>query len=371
MMKKIAVDGSVFSDELTGVGNYCAELLREWAVLRPEVTFVVYAPFALQTAFEQENIVVKKPIFNKNKRFNRPKKLIWFQLYLPFAILLDRCDLFWCGNGMVSLINFKPFLLTVHDFVYLRFPETMHPISLRHRSLLQPYGIKKAKWIVTNSQATADEMQTLYGRKTDAVVYPSVDAQFYPRRQEEIDSILKKYLIPNVYNLIVGTIEPRKNLLVFLEGYLEVAKTKGLNPLVIIGRDGWRNEAIHAVIERGKITGIFYTTGYLEREDMPALFSGASVYFMPSLYEGFGMPILEARKCGTSVICSDVPAMREAGGEKSIYHAPTKEGIAEVLRKLADGELELDSDGGKDFCGTWADGAGKMEGLVWRHAISQ
>jgi glycosyltransferase involved in cell wall biosynthesis len=364
MIKKIAVDGSVFSDELTGVGNYCAELLKEWAKLRSDIEFVVYAPFELQTSFTQKNISIKKPFFKKTNRFNRPKKLIWFQLYLPFAILLDKCDTFWCGNGMVSLINFKPFLLTVHDFVYLRFPETMHPISLRHRSLLQPYGIKRAKWIVTNSQATADEMVEIYGREADTVVYPSVDKQFYPREAVEIKSVVDKYEVPDSYNLIVGTIEPRKNLLLFLEIYLDVAKKKALKPLVIIGRSGWRNEEIHRVIDEGMALGIFHTTGYMDREDMPALFSGASVYFMPSLYEGFGMPILEARKCGTAVICSDIPAMKEAGGSKSIYHEPTKEGISEVLDKLADGELELISDFGASFVESWEDGAKKMDRLI-------
>jgi len=363
-MKKIAVDGSVFSDELTGVGNYCAELLREWARIRSDIVFAVFAPFELETSFAEKNIVVIKPFFKKGSRFNRPKKLLWFQIYLPFAVLINRCDILWCGNGLVPLVNFKPFLLTVHDFVYLRFPETMHPISLRHRSILQPWGIKKAKWIVTNSKATDNEMIELYGRKADAVVYPSASKEFYKRDKNEIDSIIAKYALPSSYNLIVGTIEPRKNLLLFLECYLEVAKKSKLKPLVLIGRKGWKNEAINILIERGIKEGIFQASGYVDREDLPALFSGASVYFMPSLYEGFGMPILEARKCGVPVICSDVAAMREAGGIKTIYPKPTRDGIIDVLTDLASNKLELESDFGDDFVDSWEDGARKMDELV-------
>lgn len=362
---KVAVDGSVFTEQLTGIGHYVHNLLVEWAKLSPEVQFIVYAPYDLQVEFKEANIIISKPILKIGKRLNRAKKLFWFHAYLPLKLHKDQVNLFWGGNGMAPIIPVVPTILVIHDFVYKFFPETMHHFSLMHRRFVQPYAVKKAKRIVCNSQATADDLTKYSTRKCDAIIKPAVNIDFKPSTQEDISKIKDKYNLPNEYYLIVGTIEPRKNLELFMRCYLELDDIeKQGRMLVIVGRDGWKQDGINKIIEKGLSRDLFYLTGYVDQEDMPVLYSAAKAYFMPSVYEGFGMPILEARKCGCPVICSDVSAMREAGGEMAVYHTPDKKGIMDVLKKVSDSSFEFKTDFGESATWTWRSGAKQLSKLI-------
>lgn len=329
----IGVDGTVFVDSLTGIGRYCYELLIHWAAQSPEKQFFVYTPFELSVTFEQPNIIIKESsVFKKGRRFNRLKKLLWMEIFLPVLLLRDNVDLYWSGNGIIPALKTVSMMITLHDFVYKLYPQTMHKMSLYNRIINQAVSIRNADLIFVNSANTGIELQEYFQRDANLIIRPAISDIFHPRNQTEIEKVITKYGLENRYALVVSTLEPRKNLELFLEIYLDLIKQgHPLPQLAIIGKEGWGESRIKQALTTGIARGIVKPLGYIDYKDLPALYSGCNVYFMPSLYEGFGIPILEARSCGASVICSDAGGMKEAGGDTSIYHQPTPEGIRQAL----------------------------------------
>lgn len=338
----IGIDGTVFVDKLTGIGRYCFELLNELAKNNKEDTFYVYTPFNLSVEFFSPNIVVRKSkILNRGKRFNRIKKLIWFHFFLPIFLKSDKIDVFWSGNGITPIIKTTKQAITIHDFVYKRFANTMHFMSYYNRKFFQAISIKNADIIFTNSKTTADELNYYFSKDVDEIVKPSVSEIFKSKSQEEIKSVKLKYSLPENYNIIVATFEPRKNLELFISIYMENKQDyQSLSPLVMVGKSGWKDSNLKKQIEKGIQKRLIYETGYVDFEDLPALYSGANIFFMPSIYEGFGIPIIEAKKCSCMVVCSDVEAMKEAGGKDCLYHRPTRDGIEKVLKYISNNNLK-------------------------------
>jgi glycosyltransferase involved in cell wall biosynthesis len=216
------------------------------------------------------------------------------------------------------------------------------------------------------SQAVDNEMQNYYRRHADAVVRPAANAMFSRPEAMELIDARSRYHLHGRYNLIVGTLEPRKNLHLFISQYLLFHKCHPeieLPLLALIGGKGWNDAQIVEAIEEGEQCGLVRRLGYVPTDDLPALYSAAELFFMPSRYEGFGMPILEARICGCPTVCSDVPAMREAGGQQALYHAPSAEGIYAVLVSLYTMNHFPVSDFGAGVDWTWESGAATILGL--------
>lgn len=324
---KIAVDGSVFAPPLTGIGNYSLNLMLETAKIRPDFTFIVFLDenIEIDSSWTRQNIVWMKP---KNDWNN---KKYWKLLKLATLVNKSDSNVFWSTSGTPPFGMKKPTILTVYDFVYRLFPKTMTINARLFRKLSQPYWIKRAAAVFTISKSVSDEMKAYYGREADAIIYPAVNEAFYKRDDVEIQSVKKKYQLPDEYGLIVGTMEPRKNLYTFLRAYIDVVRGNKLPILVIAGHPGWKSKKVKEIIAEGTRKGIVQALGYVGVEDLPALYSGAEIFCMPSLYEGFGMPIIEARQCGTPVVCSQVDAMKEAGGDSAQYFVPTYDGIRKTL----------------------------------------
>jgi len=298
----------------------------------PEHEFVIITQQPLCIEFSEENISV----------FLDTKSLIqniyyWKMFGMAGASSRANLDVFLATGGIAPLFMPVPLVLTVYDFVYLQAPETMSFPSRWNRRFNQPWWISRAAFVFAISRAVSDEMKGLYKRSADAVVLPAVDETFYRRSEGEMLAIRKKYQLNDRYNLIVGTLEPRKNLHLFVTQYMAFRQENPdveLPPLILIGGAGWKDTQITSALAEGEREGVVKRLGYVPTEDLPALYSAAEVFFMPSRYEGFGMPILEARRCGCPVVCSDVPAMREAGGNDALFHSPTPEGIRWALEEL-------------------------------------
>lgn len=218
------------------------------------------------------------------------------------------------------------------------------------------------------SDDVAGQALNYYGREMDAVIKPAADSFFSRRTDTEMEKVRKKYEIDGRYGLIVGTLEPRKNVRLFVETYLDFrahhATDTELPQLVVIGGKGWNDEDILRILGSAESSGGVRRLGYVDQEDLPALYSGADVFYMPSRYEGFGMPILEARKCGTPVVCSDVPAMREAGGKFALYHPPTRDGIRKALEQVHVRCSLPNSDSGQAVNWSWEFGAQQLKTLL-------
>lgn len=355
----IGIDGTIFSNYRTGIANYAYELLQYLPKYLKNATFVIFS-----TKKKPKNFLLPSDQFRwvKSSPFYSRSITAYKIFGMAMAAKKENINVFWATGGTAPFFMKCPVILTIYDFVYRLEAESM-PLPRRiFRTINQPYWIKHASKIIAISTAVANETEKFYHRKVNAVIQPAADKQFYNRDKNEIDYVKEKYGIDQQYFLILGTIEPRKNIELFLETYLEIVNTRNekLPLLVICGSIGWKSGKIQDRISLAVKLGLVRVIGFAEWNDLPALYSGAKTLFMPSRYEGFGMPILEARMCKCPVACTDIPAMREAGGNEVYYHEPTKVGITlAIFNAINNSNAHLYS---VDFSkqATWCTGANKM-----------
>jgi glycosyltransferase involved in cell wall biosynthesis len=199
--------------------------------------------------------------------------------------------------------------------------------------------ILTADCVLTNSRGTADRVRRMIGAEVSNVVQPGVTADFFlpaMTGELEIPEKLSRLGVKQPYLLSVATSEPRKNLDVVLRAFIDLKRSGKLSKhqLVLAGPTGWRNRAVKQRINEAQGHGLILA-GYVPDELMPALYAAADALVFPSLYEGFGMPVLEARICGARVITTDIPELREAGDEHVIYIQPTVDEVrAGILRAI-------------------------------------
>jgi glycosyltransferase involved in cell wall biosynthesis len=200
--------------------------------------------------------------------------------------------------------------------------------------------ILTADCVLTNSRGTADRVRRMIGAEVCDVVQPGVTADFFlpPMTGElEIPEKLSRLGVKQPYLLSVATSEPRKNLDVVLRAFIDLKRSGNLREhrLVLAGPTGWKNRALMEKIHEAHGHGLVLV-GYVPDKLMPMLYAAADALVFPSLYEGFGMPVLEARVCGARVITSDIPELREAGDEYVIYVQPTLDGVKAGIMRAVD-----------------------------------
>lgn len=229
--------------------------------------------------------------------------------------------------------HFGPFCLPkgikritiIHDLTPVRFPEFHPALSSQVQKMTLPHILRKADCILANSGYTKRDIEKCYPScigKTH-VVFPGKESIFQPARDA---AVLEKYKIRQPFLLSVGTIEPRKNLLTLLKSY-ESFRRQSEQPLqwVLVGKKGWKNESFFQALEVSPFRGDIILTGYTERLELPVLYSMARIFIYPSLYEGFGLPVLEAMSCGAPVLISNSSSLPEVGGDAACYFDPTSE----------------------------------------------
>ena len=251
---------------------------------------------------------------------------------------------YWEPNYLLLPLS-NPALATVSDLSHLRYPEFHPAFRLREMERL-PETLARARAIVTVSEFTRAEIGRCFGIAPERIglVPPSVSARFRPHSEAERASLRERYGLPENYLLYTGTIEPRKNLSRLLQAYSALpADLQRAWPLVLAGAVGWGTEEFENSFAALKTQQVL-RLGYVEREHLPALISGAGLLVYPSLYEGFGMPVLEAMACGAPVLTSDAASMPEvAAGAAHLVDPWSVESIAEGMRHvLADTDLRQD-----------------------------
>lgn len=235
------------------------------------------------------------------------------------------------GRGIYIFPNYSSWPLAtsrsisfVYDLSYEKYPEFAEPRNQEFLSDQVKKSVRRASHIATISKNSAHEIAEFYDvdEKSIGIYYPAVDTNhFYKRSEQEILAARKRYALPKDYILFVGNIEPRKNLKNLLLSYENLSSDlQDKYPLVLVGSKGWRDGEIFEIISRLKNNGgkIFLPNSYVTDDDMPAIYSGASVFIYPSIYEGFGIPPVEAMACGTPVITSDNSSLPEAVGDAAL-----------------------------------------------------
>jgi glycosyltransferase involved in cell wall biosynthesis len=275
----------------------------------------------------------------KSRRLPLPERalnILWHRLRVPLpveALAGTDWDLFHAPNFTLPPTRAARRVVTIHDLTFLRYPQGAVP-SLRSFLLdATPRAARRATRIIADSQATKDDLVE-WLHVDDAkisVVYAGVDARFQPVTDNTLlESVRSKYGFTHPFILGLGTLEPRKNFTGLIRAF--GAAHLPDHELVIAGRPGWLYESIAAA---ARATPGVRLLGYAQEADLPALYTLASAFCLPSYYEGFGIPCIEAMACGTPVVCSDRPCLPEIVGEAAVRVPPDDtEALAGALERL-------------------------------------
>jgi glycosyltransferase involved in cell wall biosynthesis len=336
---RIGIDGDALRAPLSGVGRYVFNLSRELDALLPDALFIAYSRLpAAALHLPSPNWQLRtEPVI----AFRRLPSFVWLKTRCRAMCASDRVDVFWAGRTLhPSLAGDVRTVCTVHDLNYLVVPETMQFQSRWSSRLWFRRDILKADCVLANSCGTAERLRTMVGAQVSEVVPPGVTPQFHPPRptsEVEISENLFRLGVKQPYLLSVATQEPRKNVDLLLRAYIDLKRAGVLSEhrLVLAGPAGWKNKSLQQRLREANAHGLVLA-GYVPDESMPMLYAGADALVFPSSYEGFGMPVLEARACGARVVTTDIPELREAGDEYVIYVEPTLDGIkAGIVRAIS------------------------------------
>lgn len=244
--------------------------------------------------------------------------------HIPFNRLVPGATLFHAHEHLLMPLRGVPTILTVHDLIFKLFPE--HHKRLNHLFLnnAMPLFVKRATAIIAISEATKHDLITHYQVPPEkiTVIYEAAAPNFTPPTAEQVEAVRQRYRLPSRFLVVVGTIEPRKNYGRLVQALMHLRQRDPDLKLVVVGSKGWLYEDFFQTISDMGATEHVIFPGYVPDEDLPAVYTAATVMVMPSVYEGFGLPLLEALACGTPIASSNAASLPELGGDVPIYFNP-------------------------------------------------
>ncbi len=329
-------------ERIDGTRVYLKEMLKRFGKLSSQTEFILYHRKEFNSALappKSENYIVKK------RRF----PLVWMQTRFARELFNDRPD------KLFLPVQAAPFFIpsvtevtaTIHDLAFKRYPETFPKWDLWKLNFLLDLAVKRSQKLIAVSQSTKKDLLYFFPNlKEDKikVIYHGFDGEFFGTKlaQSEIQGILANYKLQTAnYILYVGALQPRKNLTRLIEAFNVAKKKFPEMKLVLAGEAAWLSETIFSAREKSPYKNDIVLTGRVSFEELRALYQGARLFAFPSLYEGFGLPVLEAFASNVPVLLADNSSLREVGGDAALYvDALSVEDIAEKLARLwNNGEL--------------------------------
>jgi len=342
---RICLDVSPAVHHRAGLGRYTHELIAGLLAVDPANEYVAFYNRPSEAQVDPPLDRLPHLATNLPNKPWRMSVLLAQFMHLPQDRLFPGVDLFHATDHLLPRLSQVKSVFTLHDLVFRFYPETHKPLNRWFLTLMMPRFLQAADAVIAVSECTKRDAIRLYGvdESKIRVIYEGVNPRFRPATPEAISVVCQKHGLPEHFILSVGTIEPRKNLNTLLEAYHALRHQGAEFKLVIVGKKGW---LYHGFFRRLRDLGLedeVIFPGFVSDEDLPALYSAADLFIFPSLYEGFGLPPLEAMACGTPVVTSDVSSLPEIVGDAAITVDPhNAEELAEdILRILGDPELRV------------------------------
>lgn len=328
----IGIDASrTTADYRTGTENYSLHLIRGLLEIGSDHEFRLY---------------YNRPPREDAMPGNAERKVIpfprlWTHARLSWEMIKQPPDLLFVPSHVLPLAHPTRCVVTVHDLGFLYHPEA-HTLSQNlYLRWSTRFNAQSATRVLADSQATRRDLIRTYNIPAEniVVVYPGRDQALAPVTEPTLlAAMLARYRLPVKYLLYVGTLHPRKNLVRLIRAYgAGVAARHPSLQLVLAGKKGWLSDEIGAEVRKLGLSDRVLLPGYIPDDDLPALMSGALAFVFPSLYEGFGLPVLEAMACGTPVVSSDASSLPEVAGQAALLVDPQDtEALAEALVRIVE-----------------------------------
>lgn len=339
---KIAVNAADLDHpRIDGTRIYIQNLLKNFGLQDKEDRFLIYHK-------KEFNSQLKFPDFENYEIANMPFPFWWTQTRFAWEMRREKPDILFMPMHSLPFLRFKKTktVVTIHDLAFKFFPDHFPKKDLRRLNFFTDYAVKNSDKIIAISNSTKNDLLKIYPKIKEnkiKTIYHGYDKELFKPdiSEQEIKRVNSKFqsrIGGTKFILYVGTIQPRKNIETLLEAF-EILRRKeahkNLN-LVIAGSEGW---LAGNIVEKIKKNPGAMMTGKFETADLPALIAGAEVFVLPSLYEGFGLPVLEAMACGTPVAVADNSSLSEVAGNAGIlFDACSSEKIADVLLEIIENE---------------------------------
>ncbi|MGD9765074.1 MAG: glycosyltransferase family 4 protein [Candidatus Binatia bacterium] len=340
---RIVLDGLPLQVQSAGIAVYTGALVRALAAQHPEVEFGL---FGLRWPLARDDSAAASASFPPNVRWLPSlvyplvagAPIMRMPRLLSAEAALGPAALYHATNYAAPRTRRTPLVVTVHDLALLRFPELGTP-GLRQLIARVPRTVHAAQRVIADSHATAQDLRELLGVPAQRirVVHLGCDERFQPVPDSPArQAVLARYGIAPPYLLHVGTIEPRKNLPLLVRACARLRDQRGAPlRLVLVGHRGWGYDALQRALAAEGARVRVDILGRIAAADLPAVYSAAELLAYPSLYEGFGLPVLEAMACGTPVVTSAAGSLAEIAGDAARYVDPRDpDALAAVLAEV-------------------------------------
>jgi glycosyltransferase involved in cell wall biosynthesis len=280
-----------------------------------------------------DNLNIKKLSFST---VNRLKRIHFENFTLPGYFAKNKFNVYHSTSNLLPYFSNIPSILTVHDLVPVDYPRYVRAETLMYYKLCLGRSIYKANKIIAVSNKVKEDIIRRFNidKNKIQVIYHGVESQF--RKvvcKDKLAAVTKKYDLPGCFLLFVGNLEPRKNLVRLLEAFIYLKRHFRIDhKLVIVGKKGWKYEDIFREQRFEHIKGQILFTGYVERNDLPSIYSLCDLFVFPSVYEGFGLPVVEAMACEAPVLISNEGALPEVTG--NIYPRADAFDVKDIAFKI-------------------------------------
>ena len=317
-----------------GISWYIVNLLKNLARVSPEFC---YSAFLSDRTFQEPSLALR---FSRWPTHRPAVRILWEQLVQPVVLRQAGVNLLHAMAFVAPLAAPCPFVITVYDLSFLRYPEAFRPFNRWYLSQFTARSVKQAGAVITISDSTRQDVIDFLRVPPDKVhtVYCGVDHSFHPQPASEITAFKTAHRLPDTFILFLGTLEPRKNVDGLIRAYaLWRQREQTAPPLVIAGGKGWYYAKIFQLVESLNLTEHVYFPGYVSQAELPLWYNAATLFVYPSHFEGFGLPVLEALACGTPVItstASSLPEVTGVDGAACLIDPADTEALAQAMARL-------------------------------------
>lgn len=341
---KIAIDTFPAMVQRSGIGNYTYHLINTFPKIAPGNTYYLFDNVYSHRHYNMTKIDARAG--NVERFFNIAKVPFPFVTVARtllnirnklsgHAASLEDAEIYLGTNYRGVFRAHLKTVITIHDMAHIYYPEATEAQSLLYLTRELPAAAHKATRIIADSQATKDDivkhLQIPAGKVK--VVYLGVDATFKPLQDPQLlNDVRQRYALPTRFLLFIGNIQPRKNLERLLRAYAQLDKEQVPHHLVLAGGISWKSDGLKGLISDLGIVDRVHFPGYIATADLPALYNCAELFLFPSLYEGFGLPVLEAMACGVPVVATNTSSLPEVAGDAALLVDPfSEEAIAQAM----------------------------------------